>query len=203
MTSFTSLVDGKYLIDSCALADKHEERFVKIDPKMRSEAFALTRLFWLETQYLIKKCGLQGVSMNDKTSSSRTFFAQCKYWYQKPVKSVITLSPYFMLERMGSDPMNLLMHSFNTSAHELAHHQSVVLYGKEGHGHGWQWKSVMKELFGIDGKRCHIDEYNDHTKPPRQADGEILWQMYNLYNLWRLEDADWNHPVRTQIMNMV
>ena len=42
----------------------------------------------------------------------------------------------------------------DTVVHEIAHLISWQVYGREGRGHGWMWKSVMNRL-GVEPTRCH------------------------------------------------
>lgn len=42
----------------------------------------------------------------------------------------------------------------DTLMHEFAHSISMIMYGKDGGGHGFRWKSVMLSM-GREPKRCH------------------------------------------------
>jgi hypothetical protein len=43
----------------------------------------------------------------------------------------------------------------DTLPHELAHFVSIFLYGKNGDGHNFYWKSVMRWMGISDADRCH------------------------------------------------
>lgn len=89
---------------------------------------------------------------------------------------------------------------FHTVAHELGHHLSVQRYGREGNGHGCHWKSTMEEVFGVTAARVHTSEHNQ--KPPKiKFQDKRIWDMWDLYQTWRLEGPDWKDPLVTKIID--
>lgn len=187
------------MLSTIELLNKHGEKFCKLSAT-HQEVHALWFLINIQFHVLRKEKKLTKVKLNSKISKASGKYASCKTIIASR-ESTISFAPKTMLEKMAKDPMELLMGSFYTVAHELGHHMAIEKHGSEnGSGHGVYWKEVMEKEFGIEASRLHTSEEN--LKAPNIKHQQArLRDMYELYQNWRLEGVDWSNPLVEKIIN--
>lgn len=180
------------------LADQYGEAFVKLSVT-KQECNALWYLINLQYNLLVKEKKITGTRLIPRWSSAQRKYASCRS-YRTDRRSELTFAPENILRKMAKDPMELMTGVFYTVAHELGHHIACQRYGDMERGHGYYWKKVMWEEFGVDATRIHLPECNQ--KPPKiRFQQERLWDMWDLYQTWRLEGPDWNDPLVNKVIN--
>ena len=61
-----------------------------------------------------------------------------------------------------------------TVPHEVAHLISYQVFGRDGTGHGRNWKFIMEHVFGVAAKRCH--SYNVAHHKTRKVRRDWVYQ---------------------------
>lgn len=190
---------------SVQLSEKFGQRLVRLDPQYQEqETTALYYLWHISSNILIRDKGITGVKVRLKPSSAQRFWAACATSV-KSKTSEIRMSPSALLkDNWNLDPMQMIWMTLHIGAHEICHHVAYQTYGsptnQRGRGHGDDWQYTMNTIFGIDGKRCINGEYCNTQIPQFSNRQEVLWDLYDLYSIWRLEQPDWNHPICKKLL---
>ena len=70
--------------------------------------------------------------------------------------------------------LNKEVYLARTVPHEVAHLVSYEMYGAAGHGHGKHWKSIMRNVMGLEAKRCH--SYKEGVKKSRIIERDWVYE---------------------------
>ncbi len=61
-----------------------------------------------------------------------------------------------------------------TVPHEVAHLVSYAMYSKAGHGHGKYWQNIMRNVMGLEPRRCH--SYKEGVKKSRTIERDWSYE---------------------------
>lgn len=186
---------------SVELFSKHGEKAAKLSV-CQQEADALWYLWHVSSRLLIKDKKVSGITVKNSSSKAQSFWACCAT-RKRTLQSELRFSTWKVLKDNvhGGDPLQMISVIMHIAAHEIGHHLALQKYGVQmGAGHGRPWLKVMDETFGIRGKRVINGEYCWDQVPQFTNREQMLWDLYDLYLLWRLEGAKWGHPLCKKLL---
>lgn len=118
------------------------------DVKRMAETL-MNKRFTFNTYFGVYTYSAKDLGYRFEFDSAKRRFGACWYTQKK-----ITLSMPLCVENLDKIETRIT----NTMLHELAHAFCVKVYGlREGKGHGYNWKSIAKQI-GCDGERCYDGE---------------------------------------------